>query len=199
MDCHQITAQSVLRFWFGTPPFKVQKSLWWGGAKNDEALRQQWGNTVNNALMGALSDWTQSVESNLALIILCDQMTRNIFRHTARAFAGDELALQCVERGLINGHLESLHPLQAVFFLMPLEHNESLESQNKAVDFLTLLSDRSPDEYRKHIQSNLEFAQDHREIIRRFGRFPHRNKALSRTSTAEEVAYLSSGGRRFGQ
>ncbi|MFK7955229.1 MAG: DUF924 family protein [Lysobacterales bacterium] len=194
-----MTAQNVLQYWFGSPPYAVQKSLWWGGEKNDAHLRDHWGDTVKDALDGYLDDWTQQADSNLALIVLCDQMTRNIYRHSARAFAGDERARHCVETGLKNGDLDTLHPLQAVFFLMPLEHHESLRDQDRAVDLLTTLLDRTPDEYRTEIQSNIEFARKHREVIRQFGRFPHRNEALGRASSAEEVAYLSSGGHRFGQ
>lgn len=192
-------AQQVLKFWFGAMPYQVQSGLWWGGAENDLCIATQWARTVEQALAGKLSHWSDSADTNLALIVLSDQMTRNIYRGTELAFTGDELARESMNKGLERGDLDRYHPLQAVFFLMPLEHHESIQSQRQAVALLTETRDRAEPKHRAILQSNLDFATEHQLIIQRFGRFPHRNQALGRPSTPDEQAYLEAGGRRFGQ
>ncbi|MEM7705207.1 MAG: DUF924 family protein [Pseudomonadota bacterium] len=195
----EIHPSQVLSYWFGPEPYQERKSLWWGGKKNDAAIIERWRVAVEQALAGGLEEWTATAQGNLALILLSDQLTRNVYRGTAQAFAGDAMARACVARGLERGDLAHYHPLEAVFFLMPLEHHESMESQRQALQLMRELREQCPPELRKILDSNIEYARSHGEIIERFGRFPHRNVALGRPSTPQEAAYLASGGRRFGQ
>ena len=132
-------------------------------------------------------------------MILLDQFTRNIYRGDARAFAGDPQARELVKQGLATGLDKALTPIQRSFFYMPLEHSESLQDQDQCVALFEQLLEEVPQQGKAVIQSSLDFAIKHRDIIRQFGRFPHRNQAIGRSSTPEEQAYLNSGGARFGQ
>lgn len=198
-DAGLATPESILKFWFGTPPLKPRHDLWWGGRENDAVIASRFEPTVAKAVEGGFSQWTEQPRSALALILLLDQMTRNVYRGTARAFAGDARALDMTRSGLERGDLDRLHPLEAVFYLMPLEHHESLESLDRTLLEMQRLADRAEPELTETLIDNLRFARDHRDIIERFGRYPHRNEVLGRTSTTEELAWLAEGGRRFGQ
>jgi uncharacterized protein (DUF924 family) len=198
-------ARSVLEFWFGghdNPGRHVDElaALWFGSSGAvDSRIRQRFSPLLQAAAAGSLDNWSEQPESALALVLVTDQFPRNIHRRTARAFSLDEIALEQALAAISAGFHQQLDPLRATFLLMPLEHAESLEMQYRSVALINELAVRAPayltarfDEFRHH-------AALHREIIRRFGRFPHRNEVLGRTSTPEELAYLKGGGARFGQ
>ena len=191
--------EAVLKFWFGSAPLVPRDDLWWGGRENDAEIQSRFGQYVDDALQGKLDHWRDGPRPALALILLLDQMTRNIFRGTAQAFAGDAAALATTRKGLSAGYLDHLHPLEAVFFLMPLEHHESLASLDLVIDQMQRLANNAEPALQDGLKSAVRFAHDHREIIAKFGRYPHRNKALGRDNTAQEAAWLAAGGRRFGQ
>jgi uncharacterized protein (DUF924 family) len=192
--------QEVLEYWFGPPPLAVRGKLWWrGGDAVDREIEQQFSDTVEAALAGQLDHWSDQHQGVLALVVVLDQFTRNMFRGTARAFAGDPGALSLVLAGLEQGDDEQLHPLEASFFYMPLEHSESLAMQDRCVRCFEKLLLRTGESHREYIRGNLDFAEDHRQIIRQFHRFPHRNRVLDRISTDAELAYLASGGHTYGQ
>ena len=190
-----MNAGEVLNFWFGPTPL-VPRPEWF--AKSDEfddTIRQRFGALVETALAGGLA-WGDDAASQLAELIVLDQFTRNLFRHQASAFAGDaracQLALALIDSGK---HLE-LHPLQRWFVCMPLEHAEDMALQDRCVAlFEALVQDGGV--HVDALKGALDYAHKHREVIQQFGRFPHRNAALGRTSTPAEAAYLALPGSGF--
>jgi len=178
----------VLAFWFGAPPLAAHAEWFRKDPAFDEAIRARFGARVDDAIDGGLPapDPADGAETVLARLILLDQFPRNLFRGQARAFAGDPqaraLAIDLVDRG---GE-RALHPLQRWFVYLPLEHAEDLTLQDRSVALFTALAAEAPG-----FDSALDYAERHRDVIRRFGRFPHRNVALGRESTAEELVYLA--------
>lgn len=136
------------------------------------------------AAAGALDAWIGASRSSLALVLLLDQFPRNLFRASARAFASDAKAREVARAAIAAGHDQLVDPILRLFFYLPLEHSEDLADQDECVRLFKAAGDAN----------DLRFAEQHRDIIRRFGRFPHRNAALGRESTAEEMAFLASGG-----
>ena len=195
-----INPEKVLEFWFGDAPLKPKGGLWFtGGKAADREIEKLFAGAVQAALDGNLGDWQQQPRSALSLIVLLDQFTRNLFRGSTRAFAGDEAALALCLSGIESGFPDQLHVLEASFFFMPLEHNESMIIQDLCVRKFEELLERSAAELKDYISSNLDYALSHRRIIQQFGRYPHRNKVLGRTSTAAEKSHLQGGGATFGQ
>lgn len=194
-----MSAAAVLDFWFGPPPLRSRPEWFRKDPAFDEAVRARFGGLVDRVLDGALGgdfgggpDWGDDAASVLARIVVLDQFPRNLFRGQARAFAGDAraraLALALVDDGR---HL-ALHPLQRWFAYLPLEHAEDLALQDRCVALIGALAAADP----AHAGA-LDYAERHRDVIRRFGRFPHRNAALGRDSTPEELAYLATPGSGF--
>lgn len=194
----------ILSFWFGDSleqgwPVQSRNKLWFrADAAVDTEIETRFADQVELALMGELVDWEAKPLSRLALIILLDQFPRNIWRGTARAFAGDHRALTLTCEGLATGMSDKLPWIGRVFFCMPLMHAEDLDMQNLAVSTYQRMVDRAPPEIADGMRHNLDFAIEHRDIIERFGRFPHRNDALGREDTEEERLYLRDGAR-YGQ
>jgi len=186
---------AVLAFWFGAPgeahhgrsrPEWFRKDLAF-----DEAIRQSFGPVVDEALAGGLGDWPASDRGALALVLVCDQFPRNLFRDDAHAFALDPRALALARELVAAGRDLRFSPLERWFLYLPFEHAESLDDQREAVRLIGLL--------REDPQAGgaLEWAVKHLVVVERFGRFPHRNAALGRTSTDEERAFLAQPGSRF--
>jgi uncharacterized protein (DUF924 family) len=201
---HTATAQDVLNFWFGDGlqhdwPSTPLNDLWFGSsAAQDERIRQRFGPLVDEALNGGLSDWETSISTRLALIVVLDQFTRNIYRGQARAFAGDPRTQQLVLNTLAQHQDTALPSVGRVFLYMPLMHAENLALQDECVARFTQLCLTAPTERRDTLAGNLRFAQHHRDIVAQYGRFPHRNAALGRETTPEETEFLKNG-PRFGQ
>jgi uncharacterized protein (DUF924 family) len=197
-------AREVLDFWFGDGldkdwPSTDHKDLWFGGgAEQDQQIRDRFGSMVDGAQAGGLTDWEGDLLARLALVILLDQFSRNVYRGQARAFAADARAQQLVLRTLADGQDESLARVGRVFLYMPLMHAEDLALQDRCVERFTALHAGSPPELRDRLAGNLRFAQTHRDIIAAHGRFPYRNAVLGRNNTPEEQAFLKDG-PRFGQ
>ncbi len=204
-------AQDVLQYWFGADPtapdqIGARLRLWFGADEppeirdlRDESMAERFGTLIQRAAAGELDAWAGSPHRLLALILLLDQFPRNVYRGTAQAFAQDDKALELVRNGLQRGADATLKPIQRVFFYLPLEHTESEDVQNESVAAFRRLLEEAPDEQQPLFQSCLQAAQDHQRIVERFGRFPHRNAALGRTSSEAELAYLHNEGVRFGQ
>jgi uncharacterized protein (DUF924 family) len=196
-------ARQVLDYWFteyasGNLAEKQDKRWFSGGDQVDREIGQRFGHRVELALAGGFKDWESEPESRLALIILLDQFTRNIFRGTTRAFSGDSRAVKLARRGQTSGIFDDLPLIQQVFALMPLEHSELLSDQALCVQGMARLLELAPDEDKPRFQSFLDYALEHKAIIERFGRFPHRNAVLSRVSTDNERRFLS-GAKTYGQ
>ena len=189
-------AAEILDFWFlppGDPQHGQARREWF--IKNpafDEQIRTRFGALLERALSGELMAWTTSPHGTLALIVLLDQFTRNAFRGTARAFAGDDQALALARTLVEQGGDRQLVAVERQFAYLPFEHAEDETCQALSVElFGRLLAETG------HAPGVLEYAERHREVIRRFGRFPHRNELLGRQSTNEERSFLTEPGSRF--
>lgn len=198
------TVDSVLDYWFGPQhngfPVTPRDALWWqGGADIDRDISVRFGATVEQALQGQLDAWQQTPRGRLALIIVLDQFTRNIYRGQAKAFAGDSQAYELTQQGLAQGADRVLSFSERLFFYMPLEHAENLAAQQQCIRLLETLKADVPSAYRAMIESNLSFAKAHAAVIEQFGRFVHRNAVLGRESTAQELEYLRLTPSRWGQ
>jgi uncharacterized protein (DUF924 family) len=145
-----------------------------------------------------VSAWPASARATLARIIVLDQFTRNLYRNTARAFAFDDKALELSLELQREGGLGALGWIGRVFVLMPMQHAEDLEVQERSVRLFEELARRCLTAHREMLEDNAKYARLHRDIVARFGRFPHRNKTLGRASTTAELEWLASGAPTFG-
>lgn len=199
------SSDDILDFWFGhdsDDPVQLRHhyNRWFhADAAFDAAIRERFGVTVADAAAGKLADWSDTARGTLALIVLLDQFPRNIHRGTAAAFACDPLALAYCRSGLVRGFDSELKPVEQSFFYLPLEHAETLDEQTASVAAFTRLLDEAPAAFRDFAKNNLDYAVEHRELIERFGRFPHRNDLLGRRTSAAERAFLAATTNRFGQ
>lgn len=193
----------VLEYWFGTLDDEwsipmSRASIWFARSdETDDHIRTAFGADRECAVRGELQTWESSPRARLALIILVDQFSRNIFRGEPEAFAHDGLARRWCLDGLALGHDRSLAAVERVFFYLPLEHAEDLALQHRSVELYEALLATAPDKARGFLANCLDYAQKHREIIQRFGGFPHRNETLGRASTPEESAFLAQPGSSF--
>lgn len=193
----------VLQFWFGElvdgQAAASRRRRWFAvDAGFDRELRQRFGPLTATALAGGLQEWARTPGGCVALLLVLDQFPRNIHRGDPRAYAGDARARELVHAGLAQGLDRQLVFDPRCFFYLPLEHSESLADQDLCVDLFAALLAESTGERRKLARDSLRWARMHRDLVRRFGRFPHRNAAMGRDSTAEELAWLQTG-HRFGQ
>ena len=198
------TPQDVLDFWLadgwaGDWPGTDLGPRWFGGgAELDNTIRERFGALVEAALDGGVFDWERHPEGRVALVIALDQFTRNVHRGSARAFAGDGRAQKIVLQAMALDIDRSLPRCARVFLYLPLMHAESLMLQDESVIKFTELHQHAPAELQPQLAGFVRYAEEHRDIVRRFGRFPHRNAALGRPSTEAEAEFLKTG-PRYGQ
>lgn len=197
------TPDTIREYWFGAledaaVTARERARLWWSkNPESDDEIRRRFESWVIKAGSGELDNWASNPQDRLALILLTDQFPRSIYRDLAKAFAFDSKALSLALTGIDAGFDAALRPLEKVFFYLPLEHSESPADQKRSVSlFQKLVDDASPDQ-KPTFAEYLDFAARHRDIISRFGRFPHRNKALGRISTSEELSFLQQPGSGF--
>jgi len=201
----QRIVEDILEYWFGDSvrdPSKApgRMAFWFGAdAGRDAEMRERWGELVTAASEGKLDFWTKTPRGRLAVLILLDQLRRNIYRGTAEAFRRDGRARYLMRDGVSRMMDLKLTPIERLFFYMPLQHAESLDDQELAVDRFLQLEREVASAHREIFAGFRKYAQKHRDIIARFGRFPHRNAILGRRDTPEEAAWLAGGGDRFGQ
>jgi uncharacterized protein (DUF924 family) len=201
----QRIADDILDYWFGDsvkdPSKAPGRMAFWFDAdpERDAEMRDRWAELVIAASEGKLDFWTRTPRGRLAVLILLDQMRRNIYRGTAEAFRHDGRARYLMRDGVSRLMDMKLTPIERVFFYMPLQHAESLDDQELAVDRFLQLEREVASHHRDIFAGFRKYAQLHRDIIARFGRFPHRNAILGRRDTPEETAWLAGGGERFGQ
>ena len=177
-------SEDVLGFWIGAGPKK-----WFAhDAAFDAAIRARFEALHLSASRGEHIDWAQTARGALALLVLLDQFPRNIWRGSAHAFATDPLARSVAEAALACGFDAQVEPALRPFFYLPFEHSERLQDQDRSLALCQALRDDAGDE------NTLRYAVLHRDIIIRFGRFPHRNRVLGRQTTAQEQAFLDGGG-----
>ena len=197
-------AAEVLHYWLADglekdwPSASLEKRWFGGGVEQDVEIDAMFGPLVAAALDGDLVDWEATPLTRLALVIVLDQFTRNVYRGQAQAFAGDGRAQQLVMQSLALGHDQALPRVGRVFFYMPLMHAEDPALQDECVSRFEALIKSSPPELSETLNGNLKFAREHRDIIQRFGRFPYRNAVLGRKSSPEESEFLKNG-PRYGQ
>jgi uncharacterized protein (DUF924 family) len=186
-----MNAAAVLQFWFGDTP--VSRPEWFRkDAAFDRLIAERFGPLIEQALAGDFDAWSIQAESALARILLLDQFTRNAFRDTPRAFAGDAQALAAARAMVARGQERALAPLRRAFVYLPYEHAEDRAAQRESLALHAALTRDDPSLARQE-----EYAQRHAEIVERFGRFPHRNLVLGRVSTDEETAFLQQPGSSF--
>jgi uncharacterized protein (DUF924 family) len=189
--------KAIHQFWFGPlddTGFAApqQNQVWFSAsAETDAALGSRFGNLVTQALAGQLDHWAADDKGLIALVLLLDQFTRNIYRGTPDAFAGDTAALKVANEAISSERHPSLPAIHQVFLYMPLEHCEDLEVQQDCVRLLSELSKLSD---AQRINESARYAVAHRDVIAKFGRFPHRNTILGRESSEAELAYLKQHG-----
>lgn len=197
------TPDTIHAFWFGTHTdddavIASQSALWWRKqAEVDAEIRRRFSPWIARAASGELDGWLADLRGRLALILLTDQFPRNIWRDEAAAFAFDVLALRWAKDTLRLGLDGELRAVERVFVYLPLEHSEALGDQREAVRLFDRLAASVPAPHRPSFDSYLDYARRHLAIIERFGRFPHRNAALGRETTAEETAFLQQPGSSF--
>lgn len=176
--------QSVVDFWQ-----QAGRQKWFSKDDAfDTSIREAFERLHFRAARNELADWMNTPQGALALMILLDQFPRNLFRNSGHAFATDPLALSLARQAIELGHDAATEPDLAAFFYLPFEHAEDLAEQERSVVLFKALAERGgPQDY-------LDYAVTHRDVIARFGRFPHRNAALGRTTTPDEQAFLDGGG-----
>ena len=193
----------ILEYWFGKEDSdarvaETQSGLWWKKHPEVDAdIRDRFANDLEAAAGGRHDDWLVFPRGRLALIILADQFPRNIYRGSRQSFAYDAHALRWCKQGLDAGADRELRVIERVFFYLPLEHSEAIADQHKSVELFSRLAQSVPSGMRGLFDGYVDYAQRHREIIERFGRFPHRNDILGRESTAEEIDFLQQPGSSF--
>lgn len=200
-----IRVEEILAFWFGvldgdglSPP--ERERMWFrSDPALDAEMRGRYARVLAQAAGDELSTWAREARGRLALVLLHDQFTRNLHRGTPQAFAGDARALTLCLEGLACGHDQELAPIERAFFYLPLQHSERLDAQERGLRYYEALLHELSAPVAGRLQGFRDSAIEHRDIIGRFGRFPHRNRILGRRSTPAELEFLAAGTRRFGQ
>jgi uncharacterized protein (DUF924 family) len=193
----QVNAASILEYWLGPeasrddPPRSVRQRWFEKSAETDAYITREYASSVEPAGRGKLDSWAASARGRLALVILLDQFTRNIHRGSGRMYEYDEKAVELTTQGLALRHDAELKAAERQFLFMPLMHSEELADQTRSVQLFESLAASAPS------FDSRSWAQKHRDIVARFGRFPHRNSLLGRTSTAEEIEFLREPGSSF--
>jgi len=195
----------ILNFWFGNLkdneiPSEECRRIWWiKDDENDKKIKDYFENDLALAVKGNLEDWRLTPSGTLALILLLDQFSRNIYRDMLRAFSQDQKAIEISISGIEKGFDTKLHPAQRIFFYMPFMHSEDMGMQEKSIECYRNLKElfTTPPPLANMVSGSYDFAKRHYAIIKRFGRYPHRNLILGRESTPEEVRFLAEPGSSF--
>ena len=192
-------------FWLGdscTSPNNAlgRKPFWYvGSLDTDRRIHVLFGDAVQKARAGAFEDWCTQPQSSLALILLLDQFTRNLFRGTPEAYSGDSHALRYLRQIIKNQFDTRLHVVARIWLYHPLHHSESLDDQDQGSELLQKLLEVSHSRWHNYIKLSIVGWSGHRDIIKSYGRFPHRNVVLERSNTSKEEKFLELEGRSFGQ
>jgi uncharacterized protein (DUF924 family) len=193
-------AQAILDFWFvpqGAPgaaprsPLASRPEWFRKDPAFDAAIHERFGPAIAAAVAGAYGEWCGEPRGALARVLLLDQFTRNTGRDTPAAFAGDDRALATARDAIARGFDRDLSPCERWFLYLPFEHSEAWVDQEEGIGLFRALADETG------LNEPLQWAERHAAVIRRFGRFPHRNAILGRASTAEEIEFLREPGSRF--
>ena len=198
-----VTSEDVLDFWFGELDAsgcsdEAHAKRWW--KKNpafDEELRQRFGSLYQALADGAHDDWLKAPRGRLAYVVVLDQFSRNMFRDTPRMYAYDPLALAAAHGGVATNADKTLRHDERIFLYMPFQHSEQLADQDLAVKLFEGLTKGLSGDLLKRAEDNVVFAERHRDIVKRFGRFPHRNAILHRPTTPAEAEFLTQANSSF--
>ncbi len=201
----QLNPQEVLDYWFGALdpdsemiPDKARQLWFQKSDATDQHIIEHFGDHIARAAAGAYDHWLDDPESRVAFVVLIDQFSRNAHRGSPLSWAFDAKCREVVREAYNNGHYDAVHPAKRVFLLLPLEHAEDLALQEECIERFEALADsRESEEAREFYRSWIEWAVKHRDIIARFGRFPHRNEIIGRESTPEEIEFLKQPGSGF--
>jgi uncharacterized protein (DUF924 family) len=184
--------RDILDFWYlppSDPGHGKRRDIWWRSTPEfDQEIRDRFGALIRRAVAGELNHWAETAEGALALIILCDQFTRNIYRKSIDAYCGDATALAAARTAVARGFHLTVPLDMRTFYFTPFHHSEQLADQEMSCVLFKPAADAD----------NRSYARGHRDVVARFGRFPHRNEVLGRESTAEEIEYLKDA-ERYGQ
>ena len=183
-----ITPEDILCFWFAADG--TFRDVWFAKNPVFDSACARFTDTLRAARQGALHHWAATPRGALALVIVLDQFSRNLFRGSPESYAADEKARAVTRAAIARGFDRAVAPVQRIFYYLPFEHSESLADQDESVRLFETLHGALGDDTAQH-------AHQHRDVIRRFGRFPHRNAILGRISTPEEQAYLAEPGAGF--
>ncbi|EYF02490.1 DUF924 family protein [Chondromyces apiculatus] len=189
--------EPLLQFWLGDPggdPLANSRRWFATDPAFDAEVRERFGALLAHGERGALESWRATPRGSLAYVILHDQIPRNVFRGTRGAFKLDARALEATRVAMARGFEDALGPIERWFLYMPLMHAEDLDCQERCVEAFTRLAHETTGPVQEAVRQSLGFAEHHRAIIARFGRFPHRNTSLGRTFTAEELEFLQAEG-----
>jgi len=197
------TPEAVLDFWFGAPGTaneiaERQRNLWFGkSAANDQQVAERFAETLIAAGKGELDSWMHSPRALLALIVVLDQFPHHIHRNHGQSFAYDAQSLALTQGMIQRGDDVRVAPIERVFVYLPLEHAESMAMQDVSVALYAKLAAEADPAEQGLFEGFLDYARKHREVVARFGRFPHRNELLGRPSTPDEITFLQQPGSRF--
>ena len=195
--------EEIHRFWFGvlkTPvDFPREKVAFWF-MKNDAVdrhIRDAYLSILQDTSSGKFEEWKKTPRGYLCLILVLDQFPRHLYRSQCAAYDHDSLALELVAKGLELGIDQDLYPVERAFFYMPMQHSEDIKIQEKSVELYAALLDDAHEIMKGPFREFLKYAKMHLDVIKQFGRFPHRNAILNRPSTPEEEAFLKKSGSSF--
>ena len=197
------TPEAVLDCWFGAPGPATevvarQRPLWFAkSAANDQIVTTRFAETLVAAGQGDLDNWAASPRGRLALIVVLDQFPHHVHRGHGQSFAYDARSLALALNMIEHGEDARVTPIERVFVYLPLEHAESIEMQDRSVALYEKLVNEAAADERQLFEGFLDYARKHRDVVARFGRFPHRNELLGRPSTPEEIEFLKQPGSRF--
>ena len=197
----------IVAFWLAdsldSPERASARREWWyrGGPAVDEEIRARFGGLVRRACAREpeLTGWRDTPDGALALILLLDQFTRNLYRGTIDAYAGDASAFEIVNHAIDRGLDRALHPVARIWLYHPFHHSEAVAEQDRGLDLLRALRQEADPAWRAYVDRSIQGWTRHRDIVACFGRFPHRNAVLGRASTPDEQAHMAAGGESFGQ
>lgn len=190
--------EAVLEFWLGETDedglcSEERQKRWWKKDPDfDARVRNRFGELHADVVAGNHEDWRNAPRGLVAYVIVLDQFSRNLFRDDPRMYANDIRATEAAEEGIAKGLDEQLGAHARFFLYMPFMHCESIEKQHRCVELVEALAAEHPT-----LKKNVKYAEQHRDIVERFGRFPHRNEILNRESTAEEIEFLQEPGSSF--
>lgn len=189
--------QKILEYWFGEldehgRADESRFKLWFGKSEEtDQYLTENYTELLESAKRGELDAWKENAEGLVAFIVLLDQFSRNIYRDTAEMYAADEQVLNAAKHGVETGMDKEMPISHKVVTYMPFMHSENLEDQEQCIELFKNLQNEVPEAVKESVQGNIDYAIKHRDVVKEYGRFPHRNQILGRESTDKEKEYLS--------